>query len=119
MFIDCFKSAATAAAIVLLSILGSASAQTYTLTDLGGLGGDTFAYGINKSGQITGYSNDTSAGQLRAFLYSKGQLVALGEAGGRRSLGMGINDAGAVAGSIDDNLNVNYAVVWKNGAMSH
>lgn len=115
MFINRFKSAATAAAIVLLSIFGSANAQTYTLTDLGDLGGDTFAFGINKSGQITGYSNDTFAGQPRAFLYSKGQLVALGEAGGLRSSGYRINDAGAVAGSIDDNLNVNHAVVWKNG----
>ena len=41
----------------------------YSATDLGTLGGNTVASGINSSGQVVGHSSNTVVGNLRAFLW--------------------------------------------------
>jgi probable HAF family extracellular repeat protein len=60
-------------------------------------GGDSYAYGINTSGQVVGASTD-AAGNSRAFLYSGGTLTDLGTLGGTTAQANGINDAGMIVG---------------------
>jgi probable HAF family extracellular repeat protein len=78
----------------------AASAQRYTVTDLGALPGPTFpsstGNGINRSGQVTGSSNvagSCSPVCTHAFLYSQGNMLDLGTLpGGSTSAGNGINN---------------------------
>jgi probable HAF family extracellular repeat protein len=86
-----------------LLLLSAARGQTsYTLTDLGILGGDgssfNFFGGINNRGQVVGQSA-TSGDVVHAFLYSDGQMIDLGTLGGSESFASGINDRGQVVGS--------------------
>ena len=74
------------------------SAATYTVTDLGTLGGtESIATAINASGEITGGAT-TSAGAYHAFLYANGSMKDLGTLGGPSSQGQGINKSGEIAG---------------------
>ena len=79
--------AACAAFVLPFTLACWASAQTYTVTDLGTLGGALSAgVGINSAGQVTGISDASSdpAVTLRhAFLYSNGTMQDLGALGGR------------------------------------
>jgi probable HAF family extracellular repeat protein len=89
-------------AFALLFLPFTAAAQTYTVTDLGTLGGSTStATGINASGQITGFSSITTSGGTinHVFLYSDGKMTDLGTLGGSTSAGAGINASGQVAGN--------------------
>ena len=87
-----------------------ASATTYTLTDIGTLGGTTSAaYAVNDSGWVTGWANGTSATVPRAFLAtptgSGGAYVMIdvssfaGFATTVTTWALGINDSGAVIGN--------------------
>ena len=85
-----------------IAVLGSsiAIADTYTITDLGTLGGtDSAAYGINSSGQVVGFSGITGDTASHAFLYSGGTMQDLGTLGGIGSRAYGINNSGQVVGS--------------------
>jgi|GEM_PF-364664 len=69
-------------------------------TDLGTLGGhNSFGYGINNAGQITGGAQ-TSGGSSHAFITNlNGQMFDLGVLpGGIASIGRGLNDSGQVTG---------------------
>ena len=92
------------------------------LKDLGTLPGfdsASYARGINNSGDIVGESD--SAGQKRAFLYTKGQLVELDKLAGNLSevgfnsldVAYGINDKGWIVGygSTSDNLTAAFVAV--------
>src|SRR5581483_11451846 len=71
----------------------SALAQSYTVQDLGTLGGASIAYGVNASGQVVGESGG------HAFRYRDGaSMVDLGTLGGSESAAFGINSAGQVVG---------------------
>jgi probable HAF family extracellular repeat protein len=76
-----------------------------TMVDLGTLGGaDSGGYGINATGQVTGYSATIGNNAYHAFRYSGtpgsgGAMVDLGTLGGAHSYGYGINTVGQVAGS--------------------
>jgi len=85
-------------ALPLLALPLLCSAQSYTVTDLGTLGGtEAVATAINASGQITGGSTNAS-GAYHAFLYSNGTMTDLGTLGGPSSQGQGINKTGEIAG---------------------
>ncbi len=78
----------------------SAAAQSYRLTDLGTLGGSvSVAYGINSSGQITGYAYTQGDVAEHAYRYSGSTMQDLGTLGGVSSGGNAINDSGVVTGT--------------------
>lgn len=68
------------------------------------------AYGINKTGQITGYG-DTN-GQNCGFIYQNGQWQSIGNPTG--DYGFAINNEGQVAGVGPDN----YAFLYSNGLVT-
>jgi probable HAF family extracellular repeat protein len=78
------------------------NAASYTVTNLGTLGGNgssSGAYGISANGQVTGMVTASNVGPTHAFLYD-GTMHDLGSLGGT-SFGLGVNDAGQVAGYFD------------------
>lgn len=96
------------------------SAQSYTVTDLGTLGGpSSVGDAINSAGQVTGYSNTPPQfNPAHAFLYSNGTMQDLGTLGGLYSAGLGINDAGQVAGgSTLAGDSVSHAFLYSDGTM--
>jgi len=96
----------------------AAAATTYTITDLGSLGGGvTRGLAINASGQVTGDSVSSQLVQVPcppqkygqpkkcfthpddAFEWSNGTMTDLGTLGGNFSQGVAINGSGEVVGS--------------------
>jgi probable HAF family extracellular repeat protein len=107
--------------ILFLSVLAATSAafaQSYTVTDLGTLGGNsTIARAVNSSGQVTGSSN-LNATTGHAFLYSGGTLTDIGTLGGSNAIGLGINASGEIAG-YSTQANGSYrGFVFSNGTMT-
>jgi len=101
--------------VVLVGSVASAT-SLYTVTDLGAsFGSDSFASGINESGQVTG--------GYQGFLYSNGTMTDLGGlAPGEGSIGYAINDAGQVTGLawLQSNTAANpyHAFIYSNGKMT-
>ncbi len=99
----------------------AAAATTYTVTDLGSLGGPgSHGLAINNNGQVTGYSyiaaTIPSSGccgncygkpvpcvthPYHAFVWSNGTMTDLGTLGGTYSQGLSINSSGTVVGTAD------------------
>jgi probable HAF family extracellular repeat protein len=73
------------------------------------------AYGINKDGQITGFSTLWSGNH--AFLITDGGMLDLGTLEGSYSYGMGINDSGQVVGYSENANYEAHAFLWENGNM--
>lgn len=90
-------------AIFLIFFCASAAfAQQYNLVDLGTLGGNVAtAYGLNNSGDATGFSYSTGGGcYFQAFLYTDGtgmQDIGLQPGWGGCNYGVSINDSGQIA----------------------
>jgi probable HAF family extracellular repeat protein len=86
---------------------------SYSVTDLGTLGGSyitSAAYGINAAGQVVG---DTNGANLEAFLWQNGIMQDLGIHG----QASGINNANPVqvVGTIRPSNSGPYAFLWQNG----
>jgi len=98
----------------LCSVTTIGSGQSYTITDLGSLGGTSSASALNASGEVVGSSGTTESLVTHAFhwLPSTG-MVDMGTLGGNQSQAFGINAQGVIVGSSNqtDNANSN-AVVW-------
>ena len=109
-------AAAILGAALSASATPAAAATTYTITDLGSLGGG-IAHGlaINASGQVTGDSVSSQLVQVpcpprygvpqkcfrhpdHAFAWSNGTMTDLGTLGGLDSQGVAINGSGEVVG---------------------
>src|SRR5215469_12100647 len=108
---------AVAVGMPLATAAPAAAATTYTITDLGSLGGGaTYGLAINASGQVTGQSVLSELVQVpcppqryggpqkcfahpdHAFVWSNGTMTDLGTLGGLDSQGVAINGSGEVVG---------------------
>ncbi|KXK38599.1 MAG: hypothetical protein UZ16_OP3001000680 [Candidatus Hinthialibacteria bacterium OLB16] len=93
------------------------STSSYTISDLGTLGGPTTkGYGINEDGQVVGASQIGS--YMHAFLWDDGTMTNLGALGAYGSWAYDINDAGqVVGGSYVGTEFHSHAFLWQNGNM--
>jgi probable HAF family extracellular repeat protein len=107
--------------ILCLLLLSAARGQTsYTVTDLGTLGGGTslvFFGGINNRGQVVGVSSTTDSAS-HAFLYTDGHMIDLGTLGGSSSDASRINNGGQVVGySLISGDTATHAFLYTDGHM--
>jgi len=101
-------------------ILAKGQTATYSITDLGTLGGATStACGINDRGQVAGNSAIAS-GELHAFLWDGGTMTDLGTLPGRAFSGARfINNRGQVVGSSSPGGGPPFeAALWENGGVT-
>jgi probable HAF family extracellular repeat protein len=118
------KSVTNVACCALVVLLGlaistRASAQSYTVTDLGTLGGaSSEALGINAFGQVAGDSY-TAAEYLHAATWNNLEIKDLDPLFGINNLGIAyaINDSGEAVGVITQGLK-NHATLWKGSGGS-
>ncbi len=107
-------------AIGLMAGVGSSQAQSYNITDLGALPGDTISYpaGLNSQGQAAGTSANATSGI--ATLYSDGNAISLGTLGATDlSFAQAINDSGQVVGyDWLSSAGVGHAFLYSNGRMT-
>lgn len=111
-----------AAATTSIMSATTTSFASYTVTDLGSLGGCCpAAYAINSAGQVVGAAF-TAAGPLHAFSWQNGSMTDLGTLGGQGSYAFGVNDSGQVAGGSDLAqvfYNTERAFLWQSGTMTN
>lgn len=85
--------------LCLLSVAaGLASAASYTVTDLGALGGYTVATGINNDGQVAGWGMTAQETAL-AFAFDGATMNSFSGSGETRSYGL--NSAGQIVGVVE------------------
>jgi probable HAF family extracellular repeat protein len=102
--------------LIAFGLTAAAAAQSYSVTDLGTLGGGSSgALAVNDVGQVAGFAT-LSDGDQRAFVWSKTEgmkNLGLLHSGDLISGASAINDSGQVAGTSG-----NYAFLWsKRGGM--
>jgi len=89
-----------------------------TLTGLGTLGGSSgVGNGINTSGQVAGYSQNSSQA-YRAFVSNGSTLLDLGDLGGGSAVAYALNDSGQVVGSAVTANGENHPFIYSNGQMT-
>ena len=109
--------------ILALSVLSSApSAQQYTVTDIGTLGGQgTYGFAINDSNQVTGVSDPPTVNGIspnHPFLYTNGALLDLGTINGTNfANGRALNSQGQVVGDLEIDDSFSRPFLWSNGVM--
>jgi probable HAF family extracellular repeat protein len=75
------------------------------------------ATAVNGRGQVVGVSGMES-GNRQAFLWQRGQMIALQGMGGTRSVASGINAGGQIAGAAQTSTGDWHAVVWYRGTVT-
>ena len=85
---------------------------TYTVTDLGTLGGVTSkAYGINNCGNVSGESL-TPSGSFHPFFWNGSTMIDLGTLGGSSGAAARLNNTNFVVGSASTSLGEQRAFIW-------
>jgi probable HAF family extracellular repeat protein len=101
--------------------LATAHAETYTLTDLGVLPGESVSISaaLNRQGQVAGTSGKSTFRYDSATDPSMENVGNRGETrGGNKSRGFGINNSGVVAGDSTFGMSeTHHAALFENGAM--
>lgn len=89
---------ATAILYIALASPSPTVAQTYTITDIGTLGGkDSVALSINDLGEVVGYST-TADGEIHAFRFFGEAIFDLSTLGGKESYAYVITNSGILLG---------------------
>jgi probable HAF family extracellular repeat protein len=91
-------------ALVLLGATRSVACEgeSTTVTNLPAIQGANFqVFGMNASGELTGFFSVFEQHSAEAFFYNNGNLINLGTLGGSTSEGHWINAAGQIVGSAD------------------
>jgi probable HAF family extracellular repeat protein len=116
--INCF----VVLSVFALSVTTAAHAASYTITDLGTLGGpESFGTGLNAGGQGAGASYTSGGTAYHTFLWkpttpngASGTMTDLGTLGGTESFGNGLNASGQVAGESSTTGDAaTHAFLWK------
>lgn len=107
-------------ALLCVAIPYAFAQSTFTITDLGALGGDTgsFPGGINNRGDVSATSVSPDDSIARAFLWRNGERTPLGALGGSMSVAIGINQADQVVGlaTLPGDMVV-HGFLWSKGVM--
>jgi probable HAF family extracellular repeat protein len=107
--------------LVAVSVISNPAAAEYSFSILPSLGGyNYYAWDINNSNQIVGYSHLADNTTYHAALWSEGNVQDLGTLGGGNSVAMAINDHGQISGSSQSAKNsANSAVLWNNNSIQN
>lgn len=100
------------------SVAVPAMADQYTFTDLGTLGENSVASGINDFGQVVGDSY-IAGNVYHATLWQNGSISDLGTLGGSSSAAAGINNSGQVVGysSLSGDA-AQHATLWQSSSIT-
>ena len=106
---------------LLAACFSTATAQTYTITDLGDLGGGTgsYAFAINNNGQIVGEASAPNT-TWEAFLWNDGKMINLNTINTFGSVAYGINASDQVVGVYwtSNTSNIYQGFLYSNGQMT-
>lgn len=103
-----------------LAVASQALAQSYTVVDLGTLGGEnSFARDINNAGQITGKSYVTSADDVLSFIWQDGIMLDIGSLNYPKdySYASAINNSAQICGVSPIENYSQHAFLWQDGVM--
>ena len=93
-----FSSMAIAVVCLTFTFTSTTVAQTYTVTNIGTLGGkDSVALSINDIGEVVGFSK-TADGEVHAFRYFQNAIFDLSTLGGKESYAYLITNSGILLG---------------------
>ena len=93
-----FSAVTIAVVFIALAFTSSTIAQSYTVTNIGTLGGnESVALSINDFGEVVGYSK-TADGEVHAFRYFRGAIFDLSTLGGKESYAYVITNSGILLG---------------------
>jgi uncharacterized membrane protein len=111
--------AALASPLVPLSGAASAAEPSYTLSDIGPVGGSAHADAISPNGTVVGDMTEAGGTESVPFIWRNGVLEPLAlPAGYSSGLALGVNDAGTVVGGVTESSGRFRAVIWTSGAPS-